>query len=237
MTSILSPATDVIGHRIGILGKDPGSRSPRQVPPATEQPIHAGGRLPPVPEMQTWEAMRQRIHAQLERQTGDGVDEWNKKIAAAAPAEEPALREWLNERHVTGYPQMLLVWETFGYPDFLLASADTLVEAQFADRPGLRPILDAVIAAASDLGEVTIQARRTYVSLLTPRRTFAIVQPTTRKRIDLGLRLGDVPADGRLVEAKNLGNDAITHRIGLEAVEDLDTRALDWLRRAYDASR
>jgi len=28
---------------------------------------------------------------------------------------------------------MLLVWETFGYPDSLLATADDLVDAQYAD--------------------------------------------------------------------------------------------------------
>jgi hypothetical protein len=44
----------------------------------------------------------------------------------------------------------------------------------------LRPILNAILAAALELGEVIIQARKTYVSLVTPRRTFARVQPTTK---------------------------------------------------------
>src|SRR5580704_13531710 len=169
-----------------------------------------------MPEMRTWQAMREQILRQLERQTGEQVEAWNAKIAGVAPKDEVALRVWLGGQGITGYPQMLLVWETFGYPDFLLASADALVDAQYADRPQLRPVFDAVIAAVSAFGGVDVQARKTYVSLVTPRRTFAIVQATTKKRVDVGLRLADAEPAGRLLVAKSLGNEAITRRIGLE---------------------
>ena len=190
-----------------------------------------------MPEMRTWQAMRDQITGQLERQTGEGVEAWNRRIKAAGPADEPALRTWLKEEHdVTGYPAMLLAWETFGYPDFLTATADELVDAQYADRPDLRPIFDAVIAAVSALSGAEIQARKTYVSLVSPRRMFGIVQASTKKRVDLGLRLDDVEPQGRLLLAKSLGSDRITRRLALESVDDLDDEALDWIRRAYDAN-
>ncbi len=190
-----------------------------------------------MPEMRTWQAMRDQITGQLERQTGEGVEAWNRRIEAAGPVDEPALRAWLKEEHdVTGYPAMLLAWETFGYPDFLTATADELVDAQYADRPDLRPIFDAVIAAVSALSGAEIQARKTYVSLISPRRMFGIVQASTKKRVDLGLRLDDVEPQGRLLLAKSLGSDRITRRLALESVDDLDDEALDWIRRAYDAN-
>jgi hypothetical protein len=46
---------------------------------------------------------------------------------------------------VTGYPQNLPVFERFGYPVFLVATADELIDGHFVDRPHLRPILDAVV--------------------------------------------------------------------------------------------
>ena len=61
----------------------------------------------------------------------------------------------------------------------------------------LRTILDAILAQVATLGEVTVQTRKTYVSLVTPKRTFAAVQPTTRSRVDLGLRLANQPPTGR----------------------------------------
>ena len=189
-----------------------------------------------MPEMRTWQAMRDQITRQLERQTGEGVEAWNRKIKAASPADEPALRVWLKDRDVTGYPAMLLAWEIFGYPDFLTASADELVEAQYADRPDLRPVFDAVVAAVSALDGAEIQARKTYVSLVTPRRTFGIIQASTKKRVDVGLRLDDVEPEGRLLLAKSLGNDTITRRLALESVDDLDDAALNWIRRAYEAN-
>ncbi len=187
-------------------------------------------------DMRTWETMKQRIHSQLLRQTGMSVDDWNGRIAAQSPADERALRHWLGANGVTGYPQTLLVWESYGYPDFLLASADELVDAQYAGRAELRPILDAVLGAASGLGPVDVQARKTYVALLTPRRTFAVVQATTKRRVDLGLRLSTTKPAGRLVPGQGVGNDAINLRIGLESVDDLDQEALDWLERAYRES-
>ncbi|HEY5221643.1 MAG TPA: DUF5655 domain-containing protein [Microbacteriaceae bacterium] len=188
-------------------------------------------------EVQTWEPMREKIRAQLERQTGAGIDAWNAKIATQAPADEAALRLWLGEQQVGGYPQMLLVWETFGYPDFLVASADELFDAQYVDRPALRAIFDAVIGVVSGFGDVSVQARKTYVALVTPRRTFAVVQATTRTRVDVGLRLGSEAAGGRLVPTKSLGNVAIALRFGLASVDDFDSETIGWLQAAYDANR
>lgn len=39
-----------------------------------------------MPQMQTWQRMREQIHARLERQTGQAVDEWNARIKALTPA-------------------------------------------------------------------------------------------------------------------------------------------------------
>jgi len=114
----------------------------------------------------------------------------------------------------------------------LTAEARELIDGQYADRTHLRPVLDAVLAALPGLGPVTVQARTTLVSLVTPRRTFAVVQATTKNRVDLGLRLDGVPPGGRLLAARDVG--AATVRIGLSAPGDLDEEALRWLRRAYE---
>jgi hypothetical protein len=119
-----------------------------------------------------------------------------------------------------------------GQPAHRTDAEDLLVAGQYADRPHLRPVLDAVLAALPGLGPVTVQARKTFVSLVTPRRTFAVVQATTRKRVDLGLRLDGVEAGGRLEAAKNIG--AANLRIALSGPADVDGEALAWLRRAYE---
>jgi len=114
----------------------------------------------------------------------------------------------------------------------MTAGADELIEAQYADRPRLRPVLDTVLAALPALGQVTVQARKTLVSLVGPRRTFAVVQATTKNRVDLGLRLDNEKPGGRLLAARDIG--AANLRIPLTGPGDIDEEVLGWLRRAYD---
>lgn len=184
----------------------------------------------------SWREMGESIAGQLARQTGEGLAAWNDRVRERGFADEASLRAWLSGEGVTGYPQMLLVYERFGYPDYLTASADELIDGQYADRPALRSILEAILAQLPTIGEVTVQARKGYVALLTPRRTFAAVQPTTKQRVDLGLRLEDVAPTGRLQRASSFGQSAVTMKIGLASPEEVDGEVLGWLREAYAQS-
>ena len=89
--------------------------------------------------LRDWRARNAWMAGLLERRTGAGVETWNGRIRELDPPDETSLRAWLEEQGVTGYSQMLLVMERFGYPDFLTATADELIERQYADRPALRP--------------------------------------------------------------------------------------------------
>ncbi|MFD7292162.1 DUF5655 domain-containing protein [Streptomyces sp. NPDC059897] len=187
------------------------------------------------PRIKSWQDMREWQIGLLERGTGETLTAWTGRIRELAPDGEQELREWLGARGVTGYAQMLLVHETFGYPDFLRQSADDLIDAQYADRPELRPVLDAVLLRAAELQQVTIQARKTFVALVGPRRTFARIRPTTRTRVDVGLRLpGEQPA-GRLLTAKGMG-DEMGLRVPLGEVGEVDEEFARVLGRAYDVN-
>jgi Domain of unknown function (DUF5655) len=118
-----------------------------------------------------------RLKAEVERRRAAVNDSGRESPEAAALA--PILAAWRN----------------------LPAEQQALVARQYADRPGLRPILDAVLAAAAALGPATVEARVTVVSLVSPRRTFASIKATTKTRVDLGLRLENVTPAGRLPDA------------------------------------
>ena len=185
----------------------------------------------------SWQEMREQEIQWLIERTGEGLDVWNARVRETGLADEKSLREWLTDHGVTGYPAMLLVMERFGYPDYLQASADELMDGQYADRPDLRPILDTILGLLPGVGNVEIQARKTYVALISPKRTFGAVQPTTKKRVDLGLRLPkDTKAEGRLTPAPNFGQSSVTHKIGLESADEVDDYVEGWLKKAYDAN-
>lgn len=183
-------------------------------------------------EVRGWERSRTQWIRHLEESTGEDLDTWNKRIRSEGFPDEDSLRLWLAQQGVTGYAQTLLVMERFGYPDFLVASAGQLIDAQYADRPQLRPIFDAILNPAVGFGEVVIQARKTYVSLVSPRRTFARLQPTTKTRLDLGLRLAGQQPGGRLQPSTI--HETMQLQISLTSLDQVDAEVLSWLRQAYD---
>ena len=186
-------------------------------------------------ELRDWQGMNAMMGRLLRERTGEDLETWNTRIESLNFTDEAGLRAWLTAQDVTGYAQTLLLMEQFGYPDFMLASADDLIEEQYADRPQLKPVFEALIGAAASLGEVAIQARKTYVSLVTPRRTFARIQPTTRERIDLGLRIDGQEPGGRLKPSKI--QETMRLQIGLSSLEEIDAEVLGWLQIAYDSNR
>ena len=179
-----------------------------------------------------WKPMKDLGARLLEERTGKDLATWDRYIAKEQFSDETSLRAWLTRQGITGYAQNLLVMERFGYPDHFLASADDLINGQYEDRSQLRPIFDAIIDVAAGLGDVTIQARKTYISLVTPRRTFARIQPTTKSRVDLALRLKGHTPGGRLQPSKI--HETTPFQISLASVDDVDSEVLNWLREAYN---
>ncbi|MGY1814897.1 DUF5655 domain-containing protein [Blastococcus sp. SYSU D00820] len=185
----------------------------------------------------SWAEMLAGIEQRLVASTGDDVATWAARVRGTGLGTEPEVRAWLAERGITGYGQMVLVMERFGYPDFLTATADELVDAQYAARPALRPVYDAVVGIAAGMDGVHVQARKGYVSLVGPRRTFAVVQASTRTRVDLGLRLPGREPGGRLLAARSIGNGDCSVRVPLTTVDEVDDEVVDLLVEAHEANR
>jgi len=117
-----------------------------------------------------------------------------------------------------------------GRPDQDGDPADALYTGRKAD---LRPLHDALMAAISALGDDIGQAPKKGYLSLRRRKQFAMIQPSGAGRIDVGLILKEVPAEGRLESAAGF-NALFTHRVRLTDPSGLDTELTAWLRAAYD---
>jgi hypothetical protein len=69
----------------------------------------------------------------------------------------------------------------------------------------------------------------------TPRRTFARILPTTKSRVDLGLRLEEHNPVGRLRPSKI--HETMRLQVSLTSPDDVDSEVLMWLQEAYDQNR
>jgi hypothetical protein len=174
--------------------------------------------------------MRASIERNMLAKTGHPLDHWLALVRAEGVSGHGPVVKWLMAEHglTRGYAGTV-AWalreETL--------TPDELVEAQYADRSALRPILDAV-REAMPAGS-TEGARKTYVAWSNGRQ-FALLQPSTKTRSDLGLVLADVPATGRLRGAGSFGSGRITHRVALAGPREVDAEVERWLREAFVAA-
>ena len=114
--------------------------------------------------------------------------------------------------------------------------AGDLVEAQYSgQKAALRPIYTLLIEKVRGFGgDVEISPKKDYVSLRR-RKQFAIFQPSSATRLDVGINLKGEPPTDRL-EPSGSFNAMVTHRVRLSKIEDVDKQLLGWLRKAYDAA-
>lgn len=179
------------------------------------------------------EEMAAAMKANLKEKTGRTLAQWLALAKKAKLDKHGQLVKHLKSEYdlTHGYASMV-AHEHLGSASGS-KPADDLVDAQYAGpKADLRPILDALLAAAAKFGgDVEVSPKKTYVSL---RRTkqFALIQPSTKTRVDLGLNLKGVEPEGRL-EASGSWNSMCTHRVRLESKKDVDAAVKKWLKQAY----
>lgn len=182
-------------------------------------------------EIRDWQHNRMKWIGVLERRTGKSLAWWNARVKKEAPATRAGLKSWLATEGVNGYGASILTMERFGYPEWLAKSGEDLVAAQYANRPDLRKVYDAVITTISRFKGAAVQTRKTYVSLLTPRRTFARVK-AGKDHVKVALRLDDRKPGGRLQRSRV--HDEMKVELVLRSRADLDKDAVALLRDAYE---
>ena len=116
------------------------------------------------------------------------------------------------------------------------SSGDDLVAAQYAGpKAALKPVYDALLAAVEKFGpDVEASPKKGYVSMRR-KKQFAIFQPSTASRMDVGINLKGETPSARL-EASGSFNSMVSHRVRLSRKEEVDKELIGWLKKAYDAS-
>ena len=113
------------------------------------------------------------------------------------------------------------------------AGSDPIDDMYSGKKADLKPLYDKLMTAITAFGnDIEVAPKKGYVSLRR-KKQFAMIQPTTAARIDVGLIFKDVPATGRLESASGL-NAMFTHRLRVSNINDVDEQLIAWLKQAYD---
>ncbi len=185
---------------------------------------------------QSMDAATASMVANLQEKTGRSLDEWVAAARKSGAAKHGEIVKWLKADHGLTHGYANLVAHTALRSDAanLSETIDLVAEQYAGGKSGLRPIYDAVLTAAKSCGDIEVAPKKAYVSLRRSKQ-FAIVQPSTKARVDLGLNLKGVPPEGRL-EASGSFNAMVTHRVKLEKAADVDAEVKAWIRAAYGAA-
>lgn len=181
------------------------------------------------------EEMAATMIANLQEKTGKSLEQWVALARESGLGKHGEIVKHLKGEHGLTHGYANLVAMKTLEPAAGAAGGDDLVAAQYSGRKaGLRPVYDGLIAAVTRFGEdVEVAPKKSYVSLRRARQ-FALIQPSTATRVDVGIQLKGVPPQGRL-EASGSFNAMVSHRVRLDDASQLDAQLVGWLRQAYEA--
>lgn len=169
----------------------------------------------------------------LEEKTGKPLAHWVDVAKKSGGAKHAQIVKYLKDKHDLGHGYANMIAHSALESSAMHADGDDLVSSQYSGAKGaLRPIYDAILKKVATFGELEVSPKKTYVSLRR-KKQFAIVQPSTATRLDVGLNLKGHPPTDRL-EPSGSFNSMVSHRVRLESVKEVDAELAAWLKKAYE---
>lgn len=164
----------------------------------------------------------------MPEKTGKSLEAWQGVVAKSGAVKHGEIMKLLKGEHgVTHGFANLIAQKCIGNLD---VGDEDLVANQYKGKEGLKPIHDAIVAFVEGFGsELEIAPKKTSVSLRRSKQ-FALIQPSTKTRIDLGINLKGVEPQGRLEAMTGM----CTHKIKLMDLADFDAEVKDWLTQAFE---
>ncbi|MBL8981951.1 MAG: DUF4287 domain-containing protein [Gemmatimonadetes bacterium] len=113
------------------------------------------------------------------------------------------------------------------------ASADAADDLYVGPKADLRPIHDALMTAIRAFGDFEVAPKKGYVSLRR-KKQFAMIGPTTRTRVDLGINAKELVGDARLLAMPPGG--MCQYQVRLTNASEVTADVVAWVRQAYEAA-
>ncbi|MBR9997548.1 MAG: DUF4287 domain-containing protein [Cyclobacteriaceae bacterium] len=170
----------------------------------------------------------------IRKNTGKPLETWIDVVRKSGLNKHGEIVKFLKSEYSFTHGFANMVAHKFKGSDAASAGdSHQLVEKQYKNKDNLRMIYENIIAVVKEFGnDIEIAPKNAYVSLRR-KRQFALIQPSTRTRLDIGLNLKGENPDGRL-ESSGSFNVMCTHRVRTASLEDIDSSVIDWLKKAYD---
>lgn len=170
----------------------------------------------------------------LHKKTGKTLEQWITIVKKENFAKHGEVIKFLKDTHGLTYGYANLVaHRVSGSVTDSNENKDDLIEKQYKGKEHFRPLYDRLLGEVKKFGpDVEVAPKNAYVSLRR-KKQFAILQPATKTRFEIGINLKGHAPEGKL-EAITAANAMCSHRINLEGTTKIDNEILGWLKQAYD---
>jgi len=168
----------------------------------------------------------------MPEKTGKSLEEWIKLLKTKTFAKHSEALKFLKTEHGV----------THGFANTIVhlskdnnESIKDLVVNQYKGKEGLEPIYEKLKKQINLLGkDIEFVPKKAYISVKR-KKQFAIIQPSTKTRLDLGLNIKGKEPEGKLEKSGSF-NAMCSHRVRLEGAEEVSDEVTDWIKEAYDSA-
>ena len=170
----------------------------------------------------------------IEKNTGKKLDQWITIVNKSGLAKHGELVNFLKEKHGFTHGNANVIVH-FAKKSHAGAAENTedLVISQYQGKENLKPWYDKIMNEVSKFGkDIQVSPKKAYVSLVR-KKQFAIIQPSTKTRLDIGLNIKGVAASGMMEDGKSW-NAMCTHRIRVEDEKAINKDLFNWIKQSYD---
>jgi len=184
--------------------------------------------------MKNIDKAEQTMIENLEKNYGKSLNEWINIVIVSGLKKHGEIVKYLKSEHEFTHGYAGLVAHKVLRSDAASGGGDDkLINEQYKNKAELKKIYDIIIKEISQFGpELEISPKKAYVSLRV-KRQFALIQPSTKSRLDIGINLKGTETTERL-ESSGSWNIMCSHRVRLTNESEVDSELIGWLRSAFE---
>jgi predicted transport protein len=170
----------------------------------------------------------------IEKNTGKKLSDWIVIVNKSGFTKHGELVSFLKEKHgfTHGNANVIVHYAKQSHAG-AAENSDDLIADQYKGKENLKAWYDKIMAEINKFGkDVEIAPKKAYVSLRR-KKQFALIQPSTKERLDVGLNIKGVDPSG-IVEDGKKWNAMCTHRIRVEEEKTINKDLISWIKKAYE---
>jgi len=171
----------------------------------------------------------------LHKNTGKTLEQWIEIVKSQNFAKHGEIIKHLKEAHgLTHGFANLIAHKAKGSDAGSAENQDDLITKQYQGKEHFKPIYNKLISEIMTYGkDIEIAPKNTYVSLRR-KKQFAILNPATKTRFEIGINLKGQETKGKLEAEKP--NSMCTHKMSITDIKDLDNEVFYWIKAAYNSA-